>query len=112
MAALTTLMTRFCTGEDSWLARNNNTSRNPGTSMPKILTADHVVIDISAATMVTTLKTRQSMPDLVALNPVSGRSRSKEATRARPFWTAYSIARVKFTAPPISQPITPIENVG
>ena len=31
MAALTTLMTRFCAGEDSWLARNNNTSRNPDT---------------------------------------------------------------------------------
>ena len=25
MAALTTLMTRFCAGEDSWLARSNNT---------------------------------------------------------------------------------------
>ena len=31
MAALTTLMTRFSAGEDSWLARSNNTSRNPGT---------------------------------------------------------------------------------
>ena len=30
MAALTTLMTCFCAGEDSWLARSNNTSRNPG----------------------------------------------------------------------------------
>ena len=35
MAALTTLMTRFCAGEDSWLARSNNTSRNPGTSDTK-----------------------------------------------------------------------------
>ena len=32
MAALTTLMTRFCAGEDSWLARSNSTSRNPDTS--------------------------------------------------------------------------------
>ena len=32
MAALTTLMTRFCAGEDSWLAHSNSTSRNPGTS--------------------------------------------------------------------------------
>ena len=32
MAALTTLMTRFCVGEDSWLARSNITPRNPGTS--------------------------------------------------------------------------------
>ena len=35
MAALTTLMTRFCAGEDSWLARSNNTSRNLGTSDTK-----------------------------------------------------------------------------
>ena len=32
MAALTTLMALFCAGEDSWLARSNSTSRNPGTS--------------------------------------------------------------------------------
>ena len=27
-----TLMTRFCAGEDSWLARSNDTACNPGTS--------------------------------------------------------------------------------
>ena len=32
MAALTTLMTRFCAGEDSWLACSNNTSSKPGHS--------------------------------------------------------------------------------
>ena len=32
MASITTLMTRFYTGEDSWLARSNNTASNPGTS--------------------------------------------------------------------------------
>ena len=32
MAALTTLMTRFCAGEDSWLARSNNMTKNPGNS--------------------------------------------------------------------------------
>ena len=32
MAALTTLMTRFCTGEDSWLARSNNAASKPGIS--------------------------------------------------------------------------------
>jgi hypothetical protein len=31
MAALTTLMTRFCAREDSWLARSNNISKNRGT---------------------------------------------------------------------------------
>ena len=35
MAALTTLMTRFCAGEDSWLARSNNMSKNRGTSDTK-----------------------------------------------------------------------------
>ena len=32
MAALTTLMTRFCAGEDSWLARGSNSSNEPDTS--------------------------------------------------------------------------------
>ena len=35
MAALTTLMTRFCAGENSWLARSNNTASNHGTSKAK-----------------------------------------------------------------------------
>ena len=35
MAALTTLMTRFCVGEDRWLARSNNISKNHGTSDTK-----------------------------------------------------------------------------
>ena len=32
MAALTTLMTRFYTGKDSWLAHRSNSSGDPGTS--------------------------------------------------------------------------------
>ena len=32
MAELTTLMTLFCAGEDSWLARSNNMTKNPGSS--------------------------------------------------------------------------------
>ena len=28
-------MTRFCTGEDSWLARSNNMTKNPGNSDTK-----------------------------------------------------------------------------
>ena len=32
MAALTTLMTRICVGEDSWLARRSNSTSDPGTS--------------------------------------------------------------------------------
>ena len=30
MAALSSLMTRFCAGEDSWLARSNNLRKNSG----------------------------------------------------------------------------------
>ena len=32
MSALTSLMTRFCAGEDSWLARRSNNREDPGTS--------------------------------------------------------------------------------
>jgi len=32
MEALTALMTRFCVGEDSWLARSNNTASETGPS--------------------------------------------------------------------------------
>ena len=32
MASLTALMTRFCAGEDSWLARSKNTASEMGTS--------------------------------------------------------------------------------
>ena len=35
MAALTSLMTRFCAGEDSWLARSNNMTKSPGNSDTK-----------------------------------------------------------------------------
>ena len=35
MAALTTLVTRFCAGEDSWLARSNNITKSPGNSDTK-----------------------------------------------------------------------------
>ena len=67
--------------------------------MPEIAMASHGATDISVGTMATTLKTRQLTPDSVAQNPVSGKSRSKETIRDRPVWTAYLIARAKFTAP-------------
>ena len=35
MAALMTLMTRFCAGEDSWLARSKNLTKNTGNSNTK-----------------------------------------------------------------------------
>ena len=35
MAALTSLMTHFCAGEDSWLARSNNITKSPSNSDTK-----------------------------------------------------------------------------
>ena len=66
--------------------------------------AGHVATNISVASIATIPRIRQSMPDSEALNPVSGKSHSKEALRGCPVWTVYSIARVKYTAPPTSQP--------
>ena len=74
--------------------------------------AGRVVTKANAASTGTIVRIRQSMPDSEALNPVSGKSHSKEALRARPVWTVYSIARVKYTAPQTSQPITPTGIVG
>ena len=85
----------------SWLAVITY-QRTMVPQIPRTTITGHVATSISAALTAKILRIRQSMPDSVALNPVSGKSHSKEATRTRPVWTAYSIARVKFTAPPIS----------
>ena len=69
-------------------------------------------IDTNAAKMVKTPKIRQSMPDLVALSPVSGMGHSKMIIWVRPVWTAYSTAHAKFMAPQEHQPIIPTENDG
>ena len=61
--------------------------------------AGHFATNISAALIAIIPRIRQSMPDSKALNPVSGKIHLKEALRARPVWTAYSIARVKYTVP-------------
>ena len=112
MAALTTLMTRFCAGEASWLARSNKISKIHGTSDTKDSNDRshcnkhnrHVNSDNTEDT--------QSMPDSEALNLVSGKSHSKELLRVRPIWTEYSTARARYTAPPKSQPTTPTGTVG
>ena len=80
--------------------------------MPKLAKTSLDAIDTSTETTVTTPRIRRSTPNSVALSPVSGRSHLRETIRARPAWTAYSIVHVKSTAPPINQPIIPIENAG
>src|SRR3954464_15404014 len=112
MAALTTLMTRFCAGEDSWLARSNNLSKNPGNSDTK---------DKSGRTRRHKQKRRVSSDsnEDTTVNAgfrghKSGQRKNpfKKNTRARPVWTEYSTAHARFTAPPKGQPITPTGIVG
>ena len=79
---------------------------------PEIATANPDATNTRVAKMVETTKIRQSMPDLVALSPVSGKVHSKMTIRARQVWTAYSIVHAKFMAPQEHQPIIPTENAG
>ena len=74
--------------------------------------AGHVATSKSAALTATMLRIRQLMPDSEALNPVSGKSHSKEILRAHPVWTEYSIACARYMAPPKGQPITLTGIVG
>ena len=112
MAALTSLMTRFCAGEDSWLARSNNLSKKAGSPDTKAAMAGRVKTKINAALTATAMSLRQSTPDSEAPSPINGRSHSKEPLRARPIWTEYSTAPVKYMEPPKSQLTTPTEIVG
>ena len=88
MAALTTLMTRFCAGEDSWLARSSTTPHSgtsdardnngkPRRNRHKIWNNGDSTED-TAATL-----------DSADLSPISGKSHSKEIIRDRPVWTTY-----------------------
>ena len=112
MAALTTLMTRFCASEDSWLARSRTTPRNSGTldirdSNGKPRRNRHKHRNNGDNTEDTTVNAGSAAP-----SPVSGKSYSKETTQDRPVWTAYLISHVKLTGPPINQPTRPRQNCG
>ena len=74
--------------------------------------AGRVATKTNAALTAIIVKIRQSMLDSEDLNPVSGKSHSKELLRVRPIWTEYSTARARYTAPPKSQPTTPTGTVG
>ena len=74
--------------------------------------AGHVGISKNAALAATAMKTWQSMPDSKAINPVSGKSHSKEILGGRPVWTEYSISCARYMAPPKGQPITLTGIVG
>ena len=79
---------------------------------PEIATENPDAINTSVAKMVVMPKIRQSMSDLVAPSPISGRNHSTKTIQARPALTAYSTVHAKFMAPLENQATTPIENVG
>ena len=112
MAALTSLMTRFCTGEDSWLARSNNLSKNSGSPDTK----DH---NGRWCRNKNKRRVNGDNTEDTAVNagfrgskPGQQKSHSKELPRVRPIWTKYSTARARYTAPPKSHLITPTGTVG
>ena len=74
--------------------------------------AGHVATSTSTALTATILKIRQSMPDLVAPNPVNERRHSKETEMVHLVWTEYLIGLARFMAPPIILPIIPTETDG
>ena len=71
MAALTSLMTRFCVGEDSWLARSNNLSKILAVRISRTVVAGRVATKTNATLTAITVRIRQSMPDSEAPNPVN-----------------------------------------
>ena len=112
MAALTSLMTRFCAGEDSWLARSNNLNKN--SSSPDIK-------DRSGRSRHNKNKRRingDNSEDTTVNAGFRGSKPGKRKTpfkkplRVRPIWTEYSTACARYTAPPKIQLTTPIGTVG
>ena len=84
MAALTALMTRFCAGEDSWLARRKNNASDAGSpeakpSKDKSRRNRYKRRNNSHNTEDTTVNA-----GFGGLSPVSGRSRSKRTIQAHP----------------------------
>ena len=105
-------MTRFCAGEDSWLARSNNMTKSPGNSDTKDSSGRsrrnkqkrHINSD-NAEDMAVNVRFRGSKPG-------QRKNHSKEILRARPVWTEYSIAPARYMAPKANHPIIPTEIVG
>ena len=111
MAALTSLMTRFCVGEDSWLARCS--SSNPSTSE---------VRDGNEKSRRNSNNKHRNKRDNMKSTAVNAGFKSSRPGQQKPplkapgtncpaytkFWTKY----VRSIAPLANQPIIPTENVG
>ena len=76
MAALTELMTRFCAGEDSWLARRSNNTSDPGTSEAR---------DVNGRPRHNTNKRQNNNEDTEDMAVNAGFSGSKLCQRKKPF---------------------------
>ena len=79
---------------------------------PEMAKEGHDTTNTSVEATMKIPKTWWSTPDSVALNPVSGRSHSKETKVVHPIWTEYSIGLARFMAPLTSLPIIPTEIAG
>ena len=112
MAALTALMTHFCTGEDSWLAHRIYNTSDPGTSEAR---------DGNGRPQRNKHKRRnnkEKTEDTAVNAGFSGskhgqrRSHSKEIGTVHLIWTKYLTDLARFMAPPTSLQIIPTETVG
>ena len=111
MVALTSLMTRFCASEDSWLARCS--TNDPSTSEVRDENGKSRCNsnnkrrnkEYSTKSMAVNAGFKSSRPG--QQNPPSKGARD-ELSSLKKFWTKY----VRSIAPPINLQIRPIENVG
>ena len=112
MLALTALMTRFCAGEDSWLARSNNNTSEPGTSEAR---------NSNGKPRCNMHKRRSNGDNTEDTTVNAGFSGSKSGQRKKPFKRSNpgpsSLDHIldrscQIHGTPKNQPTTPIENAG
>ena len=105
-------MTRFCAGEDRWLARSNNLDKNSGNPDIK---------DRSGRSRCNKQKRRINGDNAEDTSVNAGfkgyksgqrKKPFKKNTQAHPVWTEYSTACARYTAPPKSQLTTPTGTIG
>ena len=84
MATLTTLMTRFCAGEDSWLARRSNSASNPGISEVRDGNGKPRRDKNKRRNNNEVTHDRRSMPDSAAPNPDEGKSHPRKIETNHP----------------------------
>ena len=93
-------MTRFCAGEDSWLARSNNLNKNSGS--PDIKDHNGRSRHNKNKRHINSDNNEDTVVNAGFRGSKSGqrKSHSKELLQVRPIWTEYSTARARYTASP------------